>query len=552
MKRINYILIALCSTLIYCKSKAQDVTAFSQKENYNIHGGLQLGTNFYQAIEGPQRYAPLGFMANGNIQLQLGAVNVPLSFTYNNLQGSLSKPFQQYGASPYYKWIKLHLGYRSLNFSPYVYSGRTFNGVGIELTPGIWNFTAFRGKLRNFFAIQDTVVSGALVLPTFDRTIQGAKVGIGKRNKFELSAVKVKDDAGSSPNAILNPQDNLVLGAGFNFRFFKSIQLTLNTASSIFTNNTNATIPEDLQKELLRYENIHQVNATSRISFAGDAGITYNKKQFSLGLKYKRVNPYYYSLATNFIQNDIENYTVNTSIGLLKRKLRLRGSLGIQKDNLSNQKAFTSNRIIGSATAIYIPKKELNMMFRYSNYQHENSSGLAIINDTVKILTTTNTLMFNTNFKYYSTEQLSTSFNINVFNNYQIDESPTSDRGFNGLGINVSLPIEFTPKELTISPSFFYNKYTFSTFSQGRVGGGFTVSKSFLEKKITTSFTTLISQNQYDGKGNGNLINGSISGSYKINKNNSFLLRLYYFDNQTLLTNSSKEFRGNVSYGVRF
>ncbi len=552
MRQLRYILIGILSILVVTFTLSQDVAAFGQKENYNIHGGIQFGTNFYHAIEGQQRYAPFGFMANGNVQVQLGAINIPLSFSYNNMQGSLSKPFQQYGASPYYKWAKLHLGYRSLNFSPYVYAGRTFNGVGIELTPGIWNITAFTGKLRNFFSIQDTVVSGALVLPTFDRNIQGAKIGIGKRNKFELSAVKVKDEAGSSPTSILNPQDNLVFGAGLNFRFFKSIQFTLNTASSIFTNNTNATIPEDLQNELKRYENIHQVNATSRISFAGDAGITYNRRQFSLGLKYKRVNPYYYSLATNFIQNDIENYTINTSIGMLKRKLRLRGSLGIQKDNLSNQKAYTSNRLIGSATAIYLPKKELNMMFRYSNYQHENSSGLAIINDTIKILTTTNTIMFNSNYKYYTTELLSSSFNINVFNNYQIDESPTSNRGFKGLGINLSSPIEFTAKEFTISPSFFYNKYTFSTFSQGRIGGGITLSKSFLEKKIITSLTTLISQNQYDGKGNGNLFNASISGSYKINKSNSFLLRLYYFDNQTLLTSSSKEFRGNISYGVRF
>lgn len=533
------------------KIGAQDVQGFGKKENYNVHGGLNLGTNFYQAVAGPSRYAPFGFTANGNLQVQLGAIHIPIQLSYNNLQGSLSRPFQQYGASPYYKWVKLHLGYRSLNFSPYVYAGRTFRGVGIELTPGKFSMIAFKGTLRNLFSVQDTIVNGAVVLPSFDRSILGAKVGFGKQNKFELSAVKVTDEDSALPNSNLKPQDNLVLGAALKFKVFKVLQLQANAASSLFTSDTRIENPESLSEQLSQFNGVHQINVSSRLSFASDAALTYSKKKFTIGAKYKRINPYYYSLATNFMQNDIENYTLNSSVGLLKQKLRLRASAGVQRDNLRRQKAYTSNRIIGSATATYMPSKKLNLLFRYANYQHENTSGLAIINDTVKILTTMNTFQFNTNYKYFSNSAVNASLNLNIFNNTQVDESAISDRGFNGTGINTSLPFDLVRIGMTISPTFYYNQYRFSDFSQGRIGTGVTLSKKFLKQKISTGLTALFSQNQYNSKGNGNLFNASLSVNYKISKTNSISLRLYYFDNQTILSNDVKEFRGNVSVAFR-
>ena len=237
---------------------------------------------------------------------------------------------------------------------------------------------------------------------------------------------------------------------------------------------------------------------------------------------------------------------------MCKQKLRLRTSAGVQRDNLSQQKAYTSNRIVGSATANYVPGKKLNLLFRYSNYQHENTSGLAIINDTVKILTTMNTFMFNTNCKYFSGSAMNASLNLNLFNNTQVDESIISDRGFTGTGINATFPVEWIPLAMTISPTFYYNQYRFSDFSQGRIGAGATLAKKFLNQKLTTALTALFSQNQYNSKGNGNLFNASFSVNYKVSKRNSLSLRLYYFDNQSILSTDVKEFRGNVSYGFRF
>src|SRR5690606_41685729 len=54
----------------------------------------------------------------------------------------------QFGISPSYKWIKLHLGYRNISFSPLVFDGQSFMGTGIELTPKNLYFGAFYGRLN--------------------------------------------------------------------------------------------------------------------------------------------------------------------------------------------------------------------------------------------------------------------------------------------------------------------------------------------------------------------------------------------------------------------
>lgn len=63
------------------------------------------------------------------------------------------------------------------NYSAYTLSGRSFFGVGLELTPGKWYFSALKGKLQNPLAIRDTLVYGANLIPGYERNIEGAKLG---------------------------------------------------------------------------------------------------------------------------------------------------------------------------------------------------------------------------------------------------------------------------------------------------------------------------------------------------------------------------------------
>ena len=63
-------------------------------------------------------------------------LSLPFSFNVSQYSESYEDPFTQFGISPSYKWAKLHLGYRSIQFSPFVFDGQNFLGAGVELNPG--------------------------------------------------------------------------------------------------------------------------------------------------------------------------------------------------------------------------------------------------------------------------------------------------------------------------------------------------------------------------------------------------------------------------------
>ena len=535
---------------------AQDISALAQKGAPNLSGNLRLGGFFYaHDNESNPRLPPLGYQISGGLNASWGAIQIPVSFVLSQHSLNISSPFNMYGASPYYKWIKLHLGHRSLEFSPYIFSGRTFQGIGIELTPGKWQIVGFSGRLRNLLAFREEVATGAVAIPHFDRRIEGAKIGFGSRNnRFELMAIRVKDQADQMSNFMFPPAENLVIGTKFQFKFFKRFQLIVNSSTSLLTSNTTENRPREIPDVFNQLASIHPLTISTRASLAGDAAINYSYKGYLLGFRYRRIEPFYQSLATNFIQNDVENITIQASLPLMKKKLRLRGEVGRQKDNLRNHKAFTSNRWISAVTGTWLPNPDFNLMLRYSNYQHESTTGIIEVIDTLRILTTTHNTMLNTQWKVWDKEGKSVSLSLNIFSNELVDEALLSERNNSFSGRGVSSRVTYLVKEWDASggPIFNYNSYAYTGFTQSRIGGGFFIGKSFIDKRVNTTLIVNRQQNQLDKKANGRLLNLNFQARYRINRTHQISLGIIYLDNQTITTNSFKETRGNISYGLQF
>jgi len=541
--------------LLFCfvQLSAQNVTAFGQRQNYGVSGRLSAGVDYYQHYgEGRDRLPPFGYRLTGALNIKLGAVQVPISLSINQLGNNISSPFNLYGASPYWKWVKLHLGHRSLNFSPFVYSGRAFQGVGVELTPGKFSFTAFHGRMENLYAIRDTLAAGAFVLPSYDRWITGAKIGFGDRNnRVELMTVRIKDE-GIEDSLFVDrdPVENWVLGLNGNFRLWKKFFLEGKLATSIFTSNQLASKPGEFSNLEQSIEDAITINISSRLSWAGEVFAGYAFKGRKLGVSYRRVAPYYYSLGTNFIQNDIQNLTLTFGWPFLNRRLRIRGSAGVQSDNLSNQKSYTSQRIIGSVTASYFPGENFNLVLRYSNYQHESQAGLVQVNDTFRILTITHNAYLASRIGVWSTEDHKLNINVNAFRNQVVDEAAIGDRNanFTGWGGSVQLRYQYNPWSLLMGPTFNINRYQFTEFTEGRVGTGFIVQKSFWDQKLRLSTHYQINQNQYQSFSNGWL--QSLSGRLqcKVSKSHSLSARIFYIDQKILTADSFREMRLSINY----
>ena len=109
------------------------------------------------------------------------------------------------------------------------------------------------------------------------------------------------------------------------------------------------------------------VNITSESKPAIKAALAYKIKKYSLKLQYQRVAPGYKSMGVYYINNDFQNITIEPAINFQKQKLNIRGSIGIQQDNLSKVKKATSARTIGSAGLSWNPVSKFGINVNYSN-----------------------------------------------------------------------------------------------------------------------------------------------------------------------------------------
>ena len=102
--------------------------------------------------------------------------------------------------------------------------------------------------------------------------------------------------------------------------------------------------------------------------------------------------------------------------------------------------------------------------------------------------------------------------------------------------------------DLRVSPSLNYNRYLYPSSRQERIGGGLTVTKSFLEKKISLSLGSNYSRNDIDEFKNGYVISSRVGLSYTPYKTGTFNFSLQHISNQTILEDAFSEIRGRLQY----
>ena len=551
MKQL-YILLLL--GLLPAALKSQDLQQIG-KDPFGFAGSVRMATDFYSVKGIDPRRSPSSWILSGNASFQLAGISFPFSFSFRDQQLSYGASFNQFGISPYYKWITLHAGWRNMTFSPYTLNGRTFLGAGVELTPGSLRLSGFYGTFKNLLAIQDSVVYGSSTIPIYDRKAFGGKIGFGSEHTyFDLMVVKAWDDVNTpgvnedEPNPYYyayEPKENVIVGSSFKIRIIKKIDLYGNIGASGFTENTEL---ETLYTPDISYlENAYTLNASSRFALAGDAGIRIRIKRNTIGLQYKRVDPFYNTLTTDYFYNDIENITAQFSTSTRKGQVRFSGNLGFEHNNIYNHQSVTSSRVIGSANVTLMPIDPLVLSLRYSNYTQNSESGLLVLNDTLRLATTSANFGLMANYMIGKARNKSIAFyagRTTITDNSPVErlDDLTTDM------ISASYSQTIPELDLRVSPSLNYNRYLYPSSRQERIGGGLTVTKSFLEKKISLSLGSNYSRNDIDEFKNGYVISSRISLSYTPYKTGTFNFSLQHISNQTILEDAFSEIRGRLQY----
>lgn len=562
MEKTRWLIVLFTFCLSFLPSAhahAQQLENIRDQKPIILYGNMGVNLMFYHASGIPERMHPFSYVLSANATATLYGIAMPFSLSFSDRQRNYTQPFNQFGISPTYKWATVHLGYRSLRFSDFTLAGHNFLGSGVELNPGKFRFGFVYGRFKKNTESNPQAID---TISSFKRKGLAIKIGVGSSKNFvDIIFLSIKDDTtsliGKEVSSLAAPAQNLVAGLNSHFTFSKTLSFETEISGSLFTHDMKAPSLGDLNDVpiLSGLEKLFVINQSSAFYTAIRSSLLYKTKRVSTRLEYRHIDPGYNSMGAYFFNNDIENITLSPSFSLFKRKLALRSSIGVQRDNLRNTKKATARRVISSLNASYNPNQKFGIDVAYSNYSNNQRAGRVPLVDSLKVFTTTSNLSISPRLMYATAERnhmimlLFNRMSLNDRNPQSTQLAETQATLFNA-GYNLSLNASM----LSFSLSLNYTLLNNFLMQSKATGGSLGISKSMQEGRLTASFNnTLQRTNQLEEKGW--VTNSSLNLTWRFIKKNTLRFGLFYINTSYpdgSVNPSFKEFKGDLSYVYTF
>ena len=383
---------------------AQDVA--TRQDPFRVDGSAQLRYSAYRS----QRSS---FPANA-VYLTAAptayvyGVAVPFEVSFSNVGVDFRQPFNRFSLRPRYRWAEAQLGWINPRYGEFTLAGITMLGAGLRLRPGRWDVAGSFGRLNRATTL-DTL-AGQLNPESFDRFGYALRVGYGtERARVSLTVLAAEDrpeslrfDEAVGRRQLLDvePAANQAGSLEFAVPFGRTVTLETEAAVSVFTENltldgagldsslADAGVPRWFADAVgANLSTDYYTALQTRLRYAGTG-----PRAPELYVSYRRVDPNYRSMGALFFQNDLAHVLVGGSLRPW-RPLRLRASVGRQRDNLTGVKAATSVRVIGSARADF-QHEGLALSLDYYNYANDQQPRLAQVGDSLRIASVNQSLSF--------------------------------------------------------------------------------------------------------------------------------------------------------------
>lgn len=538
---------------------------FKDAKPFDITGSLTLNLRAYQAAGTTQRQSPFTWFTGAQANISIYKINIPISTMVSAQSQTFSHPFHndvlkgrfaRFGASPYYKWIKVHGGHRNMNFSPLTVANHTYFGGGVELTPGNFRFATFYGKMAK--TEPRDLSLRAPNQEIFQRKGYGMKVGYGTEQAFiDLIAFKAKDDPASlaffnADTATIFQNENLVIGLNGQATLFEKLTLNVEIASSAFTKNLAD--PLEGANEFPHPSFLLESHQSTVFRKAIDAGLKYQLGVMSLGIGYKRVDPEYRSLGAYFFNNDLEDVTLNFGLGLFNNTLNISGRGGIQKNNILSQKATQFTRTIASLNINY-SLKALSLGLNYSNYSSDIQYVLNPDLDSLNAIVVTQQAGITASYALKdgrgNRHTITSAFSVQAV----ADDLQNLERSAESKMLTGNLIYVFTPTGTgwKLRGRVNYNKNELSNILINRYGAGLGAQKELVKEKLSLSLNT----NYYLSKGDmidNQTLNLRLSLPFSPSEKHQFDLGILYLNRlkSTSTTGNFSETTGILNYTFSF
>lgn len=548
------LILVFCFSISFCVVHAQDVEQMVKQKPFGINGTFGIGLGTYNVKGIPARQRNFSYIFNGAPTLTLYGISFPFSVVVSDQQRSYTQPFNQYGISPTYKWATFHAGWQSIEFSPFTLAGHNFLGGGVELNPGKLRFGFIYGRFNK--AIEEDLNQPLSLAqqPAYKRTGYSTKLGVGtERNHVDVIFLNAKDHVNSlntTPTSVaLSPSENMVLGISSKFSFLKHFVFDMDVSGSIYTRNVLSDTVKNLKLDKVGFiKDLITLNSSTQLLTAAQSSIGYVAQNYNLKFRYRRVDPDYKSMGAYYFETDVQNYTIEGMIRMMKGQLQLGGSLGFQNDNILHDKAAQSNRKIGALNVSY-NKPSYGIDLRYTNYGITQDRGLNPVLDVFRVARTNHNL--SSVFRYtLSNENISHGFILvgNLQSLVDLNEFTKPNSKSNSKTANFSYQLDLPKKSLGFNANI---NYTTAIVSFGKTifyGPTLGVTKTFNEGKLALNGALSYQLQRNNSIDAGSIINLNFNGSYRISKRNAATLAIGYLKSNSndITLPSFDELRSNV------
>ncbi len=566
MKKLTIILLFLAFCFVSVSAlKAQALDKIDWKKPIKLSGSLGGGMMLYTTNNEKARRDPFFWTLSGNLSIDiLGFVQVPLSLNISQQSNQFAaQPFNQFGLSPSYKWITVHGGYRTMDFSPFTLSGQVFLGGGVDLNPenSPVRVSAMYGRFAKAISQggQVGILSGE---PTYERWGYGAKLSLGRDMKkaVDLIFFKAKDDIASiERQAAVTPAENTVIGLVTKQALSKKILIDLDYAYSVYTSDIGLQTEGEnanLDKMAQAFAGIMNVNLSTQSSFALKTGVSYNLTKYQFRLGYQRINPNYRSMGTAFLNNDLEDITLNVSWKMLKDKMSITAGGGFQRNNLDNNLATDLTKLSYNFNATYAPTDKLNFSASYSNFNSstkilassQNVTNPTLRLDSLRLLQLTNSASLGATYQFGTKDQ---SHNLNANLNYQgaNDQANNANTLYTA---SAGYGFQAKKKDFNLNLAVNYNQNKSAASDNVTMGPTLSMMKGFLKKKLKLNYAGMIGLASVNGASTGTNMTHRIGAKYQLGKHHSFSADVNYLLRNSNLQPSFYEMRTGANYMYTF
>lgn len=229
-----------------------------------------------------------------------------------------------------------------------------------------------------------------------------------------------------------------------------------------------------------------------------------------------------------YFQTDLEEIALQAGGNLFKRKMQVRGNIGFQRNNLSESRLHTTNRLIASLYTGAQVHRRLRLDATYSNFgitQRPQQPGLS---DSLRIDQVQQSIQFSANYQVPSdlSQSVSLQFNLQDLAPGQNNIANMNEmRSVTGTTVYM-LSLPERQWTLSVQGQGIWQNQTAGTIQS--LGGGITVSKVLFDGRLNTQAGGRFYQTSYLGLDAGTTLTFNTRLNYNITSNWSAQMNLTY------------------------